>query len=158
MTDLIITRRHLIQAAIPTALVLATTFATPAARAQSKPEVYTTSEVAINGYDAVAYFTDNRAVAGLPQHRVEWKGTTWRFSNAGNKARFAADPELYAPQYGGYCAYAVSQGYTAPTDPDAFSIRNGKLYLNYSLGVRTRWLGNPEGHITAADANWPGVL
>ena len=85
-------------------------------------------------------------------------GCAWRFANAENRDRFAADPEAYAPQYGGYCAWAVSQGYTASTDPAAWKIVDGKLYLNYSADVQKRWQSDEAGNIAKADANWPRVL
>ena len=83
---------------------------------------------------------------------------TWRFSSEENRAAFAANPEAYAPQYGGYCAYAVSQGYTASTTPEAWTIVEDKLYLNFSTSVRRRWERDIPGHIAAANANWPDVL
>ena len=113
---------------------------------------------AIRGYDPVAYHTEGKPVAGKRAHRVEWKGATWSFASAGNKALFEGDPEKYAPRYGGYCAWAVSQGYTASIDPDAWSIVDGKLYLNYSLGVRDQWSGDIPGNIAKGDVNWPKLL
>ncbi len=115
------------------------------------------NKVAINGYDPVAYFTESRPVEGSADHTTEWMGATWRFASAENKERFEADPEAYAPQYGGYCAYAVSQGYTASTDPDAWTVRDGKLYLNYNLQVRETWREDPAGFIAQADTNWPAL-
>ena len=95
---------------------------------------------------------------GDTDHSSTWNGATWRFASADNKAAFDANPDAYAPQYGGYCAYAVANGYTAKTDPDAWSIVDGKLYLNYSRRVRTRWLEDVPGNIAKGDANWPSVL
>lgn len=124
-----------------------------------KAEVFSAGAgVAINGYDPVAYFNDDRAVKGSSEHVAQWKGAQWRFASAANREAFEADPERYAPQYGGYCAWAVSQGYTARTDPDAYSIVDGKLYLNYSKGVRATWSKDIPGNIAKGDANWPGVL
>ncbi len=113
---------------------------------------------AIRGYDPVAYHAEGKPVKGKRAHRVEWKGATWSFASAENKALFEADPEKYAPRYGGYCAWAVSNGYTASIDPDAWSIVDGKLYLNYSLGVRTQWSENIPGNIAKGDVNWPKLL
>ena len=113
---------------------------------------------AIRGYDPVAYFTEGRPVEGLPAHELAWNGATWRFASAENLARFRADPEAYAPQYGGYCAWAVSQGYTASVDPEQWRIEDGRLYLNYDAEVQARWLRDVPGFIAAADANWPAVL
>ena len=106
----------------------------------------------------VAYFTQGSPVAGDPAITHDWNGATWRFSSTENRDAFAADPAAYAPQYGGYCAYAVSEGYTASTVPEAWSIVDGKLYLNYSTGVKGRWEQDIPGRISAADANWPKVL
>ena len=113
---------------------------------------------AIRGYDPVAYHTEGKPVAGKRAHRVEWKGATWSFASAENKALFEGDPEKYAPRYGGYCAWAVSNGGTASIDPDAWTIVDGKLYLNYSLGVREQWSQDIPGNVAKADVNWPKLL
>ncbi|MEM9140466.1 MAG: YHS domain-containing (seleno)protein [Pseudomonadota bacterium] len=113
---------------------------------------------AIDGTDAVAYFTEGKPVEGSKSFTHDWNGATWRFSSAENRDLFAANPEKYAPQYGGYCAWAVSQGYTASTDPNAWKIVDGKLYLNYNRDVQSKWEANVPGHIKSADANWPSVL
>ncbi len=125
-----------------------------AAAADAKT-VYQSRGVAIDGTDPVAYFTEGKPVKGKAAHTVQWNGATWQFASDANKAAFEADPAKYAPQYGGYCAWAVSQGYTASTDPDAWKIVDGKLYLNYSRGVQRRWEGNIPGNIQSADGNWP---
>ena len=114
--------------------------------------------VAIDGYDPVAYFEQGEPVEGSRSHTHEWQGATWRFANAENRDRFAAEPEKYAPQYGGYCAWAVSQGKTAGIDPDAWKIVDGKLYLNYNAKIQKRWEGDIPGNIAAADSNWPTLL
>ena len=124
----------------------------------AQPQVFSNSGAAINGYDAVAYFTERMPVRGRDEHSFEWNGALWKFKNAENLELFTADPEAYAPQYGGYCAWAVARNYTASTDPDAWSIFNGKLYLNYSVRVRRQWSQDIPGNIAAGDANWPGVL
>jgi YHS domain-containing protein len=124
------------------------------------PEIFADAKtgVAINGYDPVAYFTQNMPVEGSEQFNYSWKGAKWLFSSEENKNLFAAEPQKYAPQYGGYCAYAVSRGSIAPTDPQAFSIVDDKLYLNFSLSVRKRWSKDIAGNIAKADKNWPDVL
>ena len=132
--------------------------AVPAALAKDPVYTSTFSDLAISGYDAVAYFEDGKPVEGSDDHEVEWNGATWRFSSAANKAAFEADPEAYAPQYGGYCAWAVSQGYTASTVPEAWKIVDGKLYLNYSKGVQSTWEQDIPGNIAKANGHWPGVL
>jgi YHS domain-containing protein len=113
--------------------------------------------VAIEGTDPVAYFEQGEPVPGSSAFEHEWLGATWRFASAEHRDRFAAEPEKYAPQYGGYCAWAVSQGYTAKIDPAAWKIVEGKLYLNYSKDVQTQWAGDVPGNIAKADANWPKI-
>lgn len=113
--------------------------------------------LAIRGTDPVAYFTAGKPVKGVKAHSLEYMDATWRFASAENKALFQADPEKYAPQYGGYCAWAVSQGYTASVDPEAWAIVDDKLYLNYSAKVQKDWNTDRAGFITKADANWPGI-
>jgi hypothetical protein len=116
------------------------------------------SNAAIRGYDPVAYFTANRPTRGDARYFATWNGARWHFASAANRAAFVADPTLYAPQYGGYCAWAVSQGYTAGIDPNAWRIVNGKLYLNYNRSIQERWEQNIPGNIAAANRNWPSVL
>lgn len=113
---------------------------------------------AIRGYDPVAYFTQGEPVKGSSDYSTEWNGAEWLFSSAENLAKFEDDPERYAPQYGGYCAWAVSQGYTASTQPDAWTIFEDKLYLNFSLSVRSQWEQDIPGNVMKGDANWPSVL
>ena len=139
-------------AAIPAATLLAQT------AAAAEPPVFATGGLAINGYDPVGYFTEGKAVKGSPKHTVDWDGATLQFASAENKAMFEGDPEKYAPKYGGYCAFAVSKGYIAKTDPDAWSIHEDRLYLNYSKSVRALWAARKRHHIKQADMNWPNVL
>jgi len=113
--------------------------------------------LAIEGYDPVAYFTERKPVKGAPEFRTEFQGATFQFASADHRDRFAADPEQFAPQYGGYCAYGTAKGYKAKIDPEAFTVVQGKLYLNYSDAVQTRWLSDIPGYIQQADANWPEV-
>jgi YHS domain-containing protein len=114
--------------------------------------------VAVGGYDPVAYFMQGKPVQGSNDITLQHGGATWRFASAENRAAFEADPAKYAPQYGGYCAYAVSQGHTAKAEPDAWTIHDGKLYLNYDKNVQAMWEKDIPGYIKKADANWPGVL
>ena len=123
-----------------------------------KPPVFSDRAGAIRGHDAVAYFDQKGPVKGSKQFSHSWQGATWYFASAENRDKFAADPERFAPRYGGYCAYAVSNGYKADIDPRAWSILDGRLYLNYSLGVRDRWNRDIPGNIRKGDANWPAVL
>ena len=129
----------------------------PAVSAQT-PRIYAHDGIAIDGTDPVAYFTQGRPVAGSRKITHKWRGVTWRFSSQENRAAFASDPQAYAPQYGGYCAWAVANGYTAKGDPDAWSVVDGKLYLNFSKSVRRRWSKDIPGNISRGNANWPAVL
>ena len=140
-------------------LVLASALMLPATMAMAMdPAVFTKDGLAVAGYDAVAYFMDGKAVAGSAAHSSQYEGFTYQFSSAAHKAAFDADPAMYAPQYGGYCAYAVSQGATAKIDPEAWSIHDGKLYLNFNKRVRKLWESDKVNYINLADGNWPGVL
>ncbi len=123
-------------------------------------EIYTGrfGSVALGGHDAVAYFTESRPTQGSFEFEYRWKGATWRFASRKKLDAFQADPEAYAPQYGGYCAYAVSQGATAPGDPNVWRIVDGKLYLNVNEAVSKIWANDIPGYIVKADANWPKLL
>ncbi len=139
------------------ALVLASVLAATDAAA-GKPEIYSRGGVAISGIDPVAYFTEGRPVSGDARFSHSWKGATWHFSSAANRDAFVADSERYAPRFGGYCAYAVRHGQTAPTVPEAWSIVDDRLYLNFSPEVQARWEQDIPGNIAKADENWPAVL
>ena len=128
------------------------------AAAAQKAEVFSDGGAAIRGYDPVAYFTEGKPVKGKAEFTHQWKGATWRFASAANRERFAAAPEKYAPQYGGYCAYGVAGGYTVKTEPDAWSVVDGKLYLNYDRSVQASWVKDIPGYIRKANANWPKAL
>ncbi|WP_282607461.1 YHS domain-containing (seleno)protein [Pelagibius sp. Alg239-R121] len=142
------------------ALVFAAALPQLSTPAAAKDPVYTTtfSSLAVSGYDPVAYFNEGKPVEGSSDHEFEWNGVTWRFASSANQEIFMQDPEAFAPQYGGYCAWAVSQGYTASTDPTAWRIVDGKLYLNYSHSVQRRWETDVAGNIVKGDSNWPKVL
>ncbi|MFI5295006.1 MAG: YHS domain-containing (seleno)protein [Thermodesulfovibrionales bacterium] len=118
----------------------------------------TSDGVAIKGYDPVAYFTDRKPVRGSRDFEYVWMGAKWRFSTAGHKDLFIKDPDKYAPKYGGYCAYAVSQGTTADIDPDAWNIVDGRLYINLSKRIKDKWSKDIPGYIKKADEKWPNVL
>ncbi len=113
--------------------------------------------VAANGYDVVAYF-DGEAVRGIPDFSIEYRGATWYFESPDNAARFRNHPERFEPRFGGYCAYGVSQGYLVGTDPEAWSVIDGALYLNYNPSIRTRWLSNVNGYIATAERHWPRLI
>jgi hypothetical protein len=114
--------------------------------------------VAIEGTDPVAYFTEKKAVKGSSEYSHCWKGAQWGFKNAANRDLFAAQPKKNVPQFSGYCAWAVSQGYTASIDPEAWTVHKGKLYLNYSKGVQGNWSQDIPGNIAKGESNWPKVL
>ena len=141
-------------------VVLACALALAATPALAEDAVYTStfSNVAVSGYDAVAYFTEGKPVEGSDGFTADHDGATWRFASAANRDAFLEDPVRFAPQYGGYCAWAVSQGYTASTDPEAWKIVDDKLYLNYSKSVQSRWEQDIPGNIEKGDVNWPSVL
>jgi YHS domain-containing protein len=121
------------------------------------PEIFISDGAAVKGYDVVAYFSEKKPVKGDKQFTHQWKGADWLFASKQNLELFKASPEKYAPQYGGYCAYGTSRGYKATTSPDAFTIINGKLYLNYNLQVRNTWDKDRQAFIEKADNNWPGI-
>jgi YHS domain-containing protein len=110
---------------------------------------------ALKGYDAVAYFKEGRPVKGKDEFRHDWMGAKWYFASADNRDAFAKNPDKYAPQYGGYCAWAVGHGYTANIDPAAWRIVEGKLYLNYSKDVQKMWEQDIPGWVKKGDENWP---
>jgi hypothetical protein len=113
--------------------------------------------LAIDGYDPVSYFTDMKPVKGSPEFRVEFQGLTFQFISASHRDAFAANPDRFVPQYGGYCAYGMAKGYKASIDPAVFTVVGDKLYLNYSETVRSQWLSDIPGYVRKADANWPEV-
>jgi YHS domain-containing protein len=116
------------------------------------------SNVGVSGYDPVAYFTDGRPVRGDQRFSATHEGVTYRFASAEHLAAFRANPASYLPQYGGYCAWAVSRNYTAPADPNAWRIVDGKLYLNYNADIQRQWAADAPGNISRANTNWPAVL
>lgn len=129
------------------------------AAADSKPAVNKgPGDLALRGYDPVAYVVTGAATKGDGKFEYRWKDAVWQFASAANRARFIKDPERYAPQFGGYCAWAISRGYTADSDPESWRIVDGKLYLIYSRAVQRRWEQDVEGNIAKARANWPSVL
>ena len=126
------------------------------------PVIYTDAgaqdNLAIRGFDPVAYFTEGAPVKGSGDYELEWKGATWQFASEENKQLFANNPEEFAPQYGGYCAFAVAKGSLVSVDPEAWSIEDNKLYLNYSDEVRAQWLADVPGHIESGDSMFSQLL
>jgi hypothetical protein len=140
-------------------MAAAVLFVTVAWAAGLKPAVNQGRQgLAIKGYDPVAYAVAASATKGRPEFAQEWNGAKWWFASAANRDRFAQDPGRYAPQFGGYCSWAVSRGYTADIDPEAWRIVGGKLYLNYSKRVQRLWEQDIAGNIAKGTANWPSVL
>lgn len=148
-----LTRRTLILGTF--ALPVAGTILRPALAEEA--EVFAPGGAAISGYDPVAYFTLHQPVAGEASHALRWRGATWYFASAANMEAFEMNPAAYAPQYGGYCAYAVSRGSLSASSPEAFTIHDGRLYLNSSTAIRSVWSEDMDRNIRKADANWPGL-
>lgn len=138
--------------------VMGAAFTSPAA-AGADP-IYTgfLDNIAVQGHDPVAYFNKGAATKGSKQFATTYKGAEFHFSNQGNLDAFKQDPDKYAPQYGGYCAWAVSQGYTAKGDATHWRIVDGKLYLNYSASVQKTWETDIPGFIAKADKSWPEIV
>lgn len=146
--------------ALLAAIVAPLSFAAFTPYAYAKP-VYVGVEgerVAVSGYDTVSYFDgDGVPVKGDAAFAVEHDGAVYHFSNAANAARFAANPEAFAPKYGGHCAWAMSRGYLAPGDPLAYAVVDGKLYLNFNQEVKAKWDEDRAGFIAAAEKNWTKI-
>jgi YHS domain-containing protein len=124
---------------------------------KSDPVNHTKTGIAIQGYDPVAYFTDSKPLKGDARFSYAWRGATWQFASAEHRDLFAKDPEHYAPQFGGYCAYGVSENHAVDIDPEAWKIIEGKLYLNYSQRIKADFLKDPTARIQRADQNWPNL-
>ena len=138
------------------AIVAIASFTVTALHAQQKVNTGR-GGLAIKGYDPVAYFTDGRPVKGDPRFTSTFEGATYQFASAASRDQFVKEPSRYVPQFGGFCAWAVSRNYTADTDPLAWKVVNGKLYLNYSTSVQAKWEQDVPGNILKADANWPAL-
>ena len=143
--------KHLTTTVILSLVVISTAFAKTLVNVDK-------AGVALKGYDPVAYFKETKAVKGDPQFRSEVGDVVYYFASAENKAAFDAAPAKYEPQFGGFCAWAVSRGYTASIDPNAFQIVDGRLLLQYSLKVRKDFSADTEGNLRKADANWPSIV
>ena len=128
------------------------------AHADNPPVAIDDAGRAISGYDAVAYFADRQPQPGSAAFSHDWKGAQWLFASAANRDTFKADPVRYAPQFGGYCAYAITKGHTLPARPEIWSIVDDKLYLNLGPGAQSRWREDVPGNIARATSNWPGAL
>ncbi|WP_037308101.1 YHS domain-containing (seleno)protein [Ruegeria halocynthiae] len=137
---------------------MAATLFIPAAKAQEMPVYFATDGAAMAGYDAVSYFDDGVPLRGHPEYRVVWKGAEWYFVSAENRDAFERDPRAFAPQFGGYCAYAMAQGQLISTDPTAWQVVNGRLYLTHSPAIEQMWRSDTAEYIRMAEAHWPGIL
>lgn len=111
-------------------------------------------DIAIKGYDAVAYFTEGRPVPGTAEFEHEWQDARWRFSSAEHRELFASAPDKYAPRYGGFCASGMAAGWKVPIDPEAWAIVDGKLYLNYAKRFVQAFVDDADHQVPKADANW----
>ena len=127
------------------------------AQSYAQREVYIKSNVAIDGYDPVAYFKVAMPVKGRPEFSYKWKDALWYFFSKANLDDFKSDPEKFAPQFGGYCAYGMAEGHKASTSPDAWTVVDDKLYLNYNKNVKDLWNKDRSGNIEKATKNWPSV-
>ena len=139
-------------------LLVGLLFLFAATTAWAADPVYTSRGVAIKGYDAVAYHLDEKPTKGSGDFAYSWNGATWHFASAKNRELFAGDPDKYAPAYGGWCAYAMARGSTAKIDPNAFTLHDGRLFLNYSPGIQKKWLAKRDRFIADADKNYPEVV
>jgi YHS domain-containing protein len=120
-------------------------------------DFYESQGIAIRGYDLVANFQLNKAVKGSAEFKVEHKGSVFYFSSAAHRDAFVKAPEKYAPQYAGYCAFGMASGYKAATDPNAFTVVDGKLYLNYNADIQKKWGTDVPGYLKKADEKWPAA-
>jgi YHS domain-containing protein len=134
--------------------------AVPAAALAAAPQIYTApfSRLAVGGYDTVAYFDGGKPVRGDAAFSMVWQGAEFRFVSTAHLAKFRANPAAYAPQFGGYCAWAIADGHLASGDPQVWRIVSGRLYLNYNRNVQKRWEGDVPGNIAKANSHWPKIL
>ncbi len=114
--------------------------------------------VAIQGYDPVAFFTQGKPVKGVPEFQSSYKGAKYYFASAQDKSSFDGEPAKYEPQFGGFCAYGVSRGHTAPIKIEAFQIVNGRLLMQYDLDVKNDFNKDQAGNLAKADHNWPSIV
>ncbi|MGB8816538.1 MAG: YHS domain-containing (seleno)protein [Rhizobiaceae bacterium] len=147
------------RSALQLAAVLTGAFLLPLQAFAGKSEIFTglVEGVGAGGFDVVSYQAGT-PVEGKPEFTTKWKGAEWRFASAENRDAFAAAPETYAPQFGGYCAFAVSKGATAKGDPKVWTVVDKKLYFNFNEAVQTNWKEDIPGNISKAESNWPKVL
>lgn len=138
-------------------IIAALAFVTAVQTYAQRSEIFAPGGKAIKGYDPVAFFKESKPVKGSDKFQYKWKEATWFFSSNENLEAFKTDPEKYAPQYGGYCAYGTSQGHKAPTQTDTWTVLNDKLYFNYNDKVKELWAKDQANLIKTADEKWPEV-
>lgn len=148
-------RRPLLAAFASAVLLLVSA---PHAAVADQPIIFAEHGRAIGGYDTVAYFTDGQPVRGDIRYSVMWKGAVWLFANPENRDRFEANPRAFAPRYGGYCAYGMARGKAIGSAPDAWAIRDGRLYLIHNRDLAEQWQQDAPAEIAQANANWPAAL
>ncbi len=153
-----LSKRNFINYGLRALLVAGLLLTTTASQAASPIYKSLFSDLAVSGYDTVAFFTDNKAIKGNSDFSLEHQDATWHFVSQENLDLFQADPEKFAPQYGGYCAWAVANDDLASGDPELWTLFNGKLYLNYDTDVLSKWLADKEALVLKGDKNWPAVL
>lgn len=112
------------------------------------------SGIAIKGYDPVAYFVESEPLKGSEEFSTDWKGVEWQFASPENRDLFLSNPEKYAPQFGGYCAFAVTTGFTATIDPNAYLVNDGKLYLFNGEDLRINFMVEKDNSINTAHSKW----
>lgn len=153
-----LTRRDLVALLLGLAVAPAALQAAAQTAGAARPALHAPGGLALDGHDAVAFFTEGMPRRGEAQFAAEWRDARWLFASAANRDAFLAAPERYAPQYGGHCAWALARGYLAPGDPRFWRVVDGRLFVNFDAGVQRRWERDIPGFIAAADRNWPGVL
>lgn len=119
--------------------------------------VFVDNGKAIRGYDPVAFFTEGKALMGKDSFSYQWQSATWTFNKKENRELFIAEPEKYAPQFGGYCAYGMAEAHKAPTKTNTWTIVDGKLYFNYNKQVQQAWMKDQASLIQEANKHWPGI-
>ncbi|WP_209504556.1 MULTISPECIES: YHS domain-containing (seleno)protein [unclassified Ruegeria] len=137
---------------------LSTVLLAPAVLAQDNPVYYATDGVALAGYDPVSFFDSDAPLKGVPENAVMWKGARWHFKSQANRELFEGNPRAFAPQFGGYCSYGMAMGVLKSTDPKAWQVVDGRLYLTHSPEVEEIWQQDRAGYIAMAEENWPAIL
>lgn len=151
-------KQRLLPTAVFAVLLLAVSGGQLIAAGSHEGSINTNSDgIAIDGYDPVAYFTLGEATEGQSEISYDWGGSRWYFATAEHRSLFAADPDQYAPAYGGYCAWAIAEDKVAGIDPHAWHIEDDRLYLNYSQRINRRFLDDLSGNIERAEQNWPAI-